>query len=243
MSPAEALRERNRRRWRRRRVRRIAAILLLFPLLVAAGLLGGNAVEVFGDDGAAGGASPPRSAAAERRAVANATGAAGTVDGARHRVPITVPVPAPYALEGPNAIRTVRVDAEPRYRGYEPRSHVSPEVRREIARLDALRRERTERLAAFERAGVAARELNVIDAVFRPSALLPFAIDRDDDRWEIERLYVELAPSATALGGVLPSVPEPGTGALVSIGLALVAMRDRGRRRARHPRAVPSRAR
>jgi len=220
VSALEERRERNRRRWRRRRRRQIVALLVLFPLLVAAGLLGGNAVEILGTS----------SATARDRARASGGVAIGPAEDAA-RGPITYPVPIPYDAYASAIGASASGSGAPFHRSYEPESHVSPEVRREIARLEALRRQKVAELASFDGRSVVAGELHVLDGVFQPRELLPYPILRGEDRWAIERMYLELAPGASSTGGGGPNVPEPGTGLLFAVGLVVLAAHRKARDR------------
>jgi hypothetical protein len=220
---SEERRERNRRRWRRRRRRQITALLILLPLLVGAGVLSTNVVSVLGD---------------ARRGLGN--GMLARPDGAPARdeadaehihrqVPVLMPVTDTADLVGKP---TVRVTEPLPQLYYEPASHISPHVKWKLSQLRnaSLSTSSQPRVAMAHRA-TQPEQLNVMEAVFHPTSLeLPRLDDPLDQFWALETIYVEAAPNGPGVVASAP-IPEPGTGVLMSVGLAGLAAR---RRAARH---------
>jgi hypothetical protein len=220
---SEERRERNRRRWRRRRRHQIAALLVLLPLLVGAGVLSTNVVSVLGhaQRGVSLGVLARPRAAPARDAV--------HTEHVHRKVPVLMPVTDTDDLVGEP---TVRVTEPLPQRYYEPGSHISPHVKWKLSQL----RNASLSSAAASPIAMAHRApqpepLNVMEAVFRPTSIeLPRLDDPLGQFWAIETIYVEAAPGPSGVTATAP-IPEPGTGALMSIGLAGLAARRRAARR------------
>ena len=220
MNRAEQRRDRNRRRWRRRRRHQVAVLLVLFPLLVGAGMLSINAIGILG-----GVRGATLDALARPRPVH--AGDAVKNQHLHERVPVILPVPNTEDLMG---TPTVRVTEPLPQRFYQPGSHISPLVKWKLSQLRNVSRQNLSSAIALPHRSVQPKRLNALDAVFQPTNLEPRSSDDPvQEFWEIERLYVEAGPSSTTtLLGTTP-IPEPGTGALMSLGLVALGVRRRAR--------------
>jgi len=226
VTSAEQLRERNRQRWRRRRRRQLVALLLLVPLLVGAGILSSNVVHVLGSSGAA---IAVAAANARPRAVPASGGVAR--EHLHRRVPLTFPVTDTNDLIAPTAVRMIE-PAPTRF--YQPGSHISPTVKSKQAQLRRLSQQRDIVPVAMSHRPVQAAELNFVDAVFQPTPTREIVPTNPiEEFWAVEQLYLEVTPPGGTVLGSTP-IPEPGTGVMMSVGLALMA----AHRRARLRRAV-----
>ncbi len=220
MSQAEERRERNRRRWRRRRRRQLVVLLVLFPLLVGAALLSTNVVGVLG-----GIRGITLDALSRPRPVH--PGSAVKKQHLHERVPVILPVPNTEDLIGTPSVRVTEPLPQ---RFYQPGSHISPLVKWKLSQLRNVSQQNLSSAIALPHRSVQPKRLNALDAVFQPTNLEPRSSDDPvQEFWEIERLYVEAGPSSTTtLLGTTP-IPEPGTGALMSLGLVALAVRRRAR--------------
>jgi hypothetical protein len=206
------------------------ALLLLVPMLVGATVLGGKVGEVLGNDGLAIGEVEAQPAIAP---LALPRSRPLNTDHQHAKVPITVPLTSAYTMNDAS-MRTVVGKASTHARYYEPKSHISPRVRWELARLKELAAQRRSQVIVLPNRGLKPLRLAAIDSVFQPSSLKSSSRDVGSDYWEIERFYVELTPGGRSIPSSPAPVPEPGTGSMLCLGLTWIAgMRRASRLKAR----------